>query len=87
MMECTLICGAMQPHTATEVKNKKASVEAFCGVYLVIWCPGEDSNLHARKGTGPQPAAYASSATRALQKSLYTAGMDCQWLAVAPLHA
>ena len=28
-------------------------------------CPGEDLNLHAQKGTGPQPAAYANSATGA----------------------
>ncbi len=29
------------------------------------WCPGRDSNPHAQKGTGPQPAAYAYSATGA----------------------
>ncbi len=31
--------------------------------YVLTVCPGEDSNLHARKSTGPQPAAYANSAT------------------------
>ena len=35
-------------------------------------CPGEESNLHALAGTGPQPAAYAYSATGATAE-YYTA--------------
>ncbi len=33
-------------------------------------CPREDLNLHAQKGTGPQPAAYAYSATGAPRNPL-----------------
>jgi hypothetical protein len=41
------------------------------GMCTFAWCPREDLNLHALAGTGPQPAAYANSATGA-RESYYT---------------
>ncbi len=46
-------------------------------------CPGEESNLHALAGTGPQPAAYAYSATGALVRYYTPSKLFVNWLPVA----
>ncbi len=43
------------------------------------WCPREDLNLHALAGTGPQPAAYASSATGARKRHYTSIVPACQF--------
>src|SRR5690606_6796347 len=48
-------------------------------------CPGEDSNLHARKGIGPQPTAYTNSATRAFRNRIITKAALLS--TIAPLYA
>lgn len=42
--------------------QRKTPQSGDCGA---LGCPRLDLNQHARKGTGPQPAAYAYSATGA----------------------
>ena len=52
------------------------------------WCPREDLNLHALAGTGPQPAAYASSATGARECYYTGIRIACQFARKpAPLTA
>ena len=46
-------------------------------ILLTHKCPGLDSNQHAYKGTGPQPAAYTYSATGA-RWLLYSPCVSCQ---------
>jgi hypothetical protein len=45
----------------------------------MFWCPREDLNLHALAGTGPQPAAYASSATGARKRHYTRIRPACQF--------
>jgi hypothetical protein len=45
----------------------------------MFWCPREDLNLHALAGTGPQPAAYASSATGARERYYTCIRLACQF--------
>lgn len=48
----------------TPLARKKSRLE-YCCTQGVNKCPREDLNLHVHSDTGPQPAAYANSATRA----------------------
>ena len=53
-----------------DIKGPSGYGRPFYVDRVLTWCPREESNLHALASTGPQPAAYANSATGALTRDI-----------------